>query len=53
MAVLYNGLDPKKAVETLTDINQNVDELLNTAVPYGEAINVYIDMHVNRLNKYC
>ena len=29
------------AVETLNDITQDVDEMLNTAVPYGENQEVY------------
>ena len=40
----------KKAVETLNDISQNVDELLNTAVPYGEETDVYNDI-ANNLTK--
>ncbi len=40
----------QKAVETLNDINQNVDDLLNTAVPYGEAANVYTDIAKNLTN---
>ena len=37
----------QKAVETLNNISQNVDELLNTAVPYGEAATVYTDVAKN------
>ncbi len=31
----------KNTVESLNNINQNVDELVNTAVPYGERTEVY------------
>lgn len=31
----------QKTVSSLNDISQNVDELLNTAVPYGEEKNLY------------
>lgn len=34
-------------VQTLNDINQNVDELLNTAVPYGEESKIYTDIAKN------
>jgi 6-pyruvoyl-tetrahydropterin synthase len=37
----------EKTVETLAGINQNVDELMNTAVPYGEAAKVYRDIAYN------
>lgn len=34
----------QKTVETLSDISQNVDELLNSAVPYGEEKTLYQDI---------
>ncbi len=34
-------------VATLNDINQNVDELLNTTVPFGEESNIYTDIAKN------
>lgn len=37
----------QKTVETLNGINQNVDDLLNTAVPYGEETNLYNDIAKN------
>ncbi len=37
----------QKTVETLSDISQNVDELLNSAVPYGEEKTVYQDIARN------
>ncbi len=37
----------KKTVEELTDINQNVDEMLNTKVPFGEETNLYTDIAKN------
>lgn len=37
----------QKAVEKLTDINQNVDELMNTAMPYGEETTIYKDIAAN------
>ena len=37
----------QKTVETLSDISQNVDELLNSAVPYGEERTVYQDIAKN------
>ncbi len=37
----------QKAVETLTDISQNVDELMNTSIPYGEEKNLYSDIAKN------
>ena len=37
----------QKTVETLSDISQNVDELLNSAVPYGEEKTVYQDIAKN------
>ena len=37
----------QKAVEKLTDINQNVDELMNTAMPYGEEAKIYKDIAAN------
>lgn len=39
--------DIEQTVETLNNINQNVDELLNTAVPFGEAAKVYNDIASN------
>ena len=37
----------EKTVETLSGINRNVDELMNTAVPYGESAKVYSDIANN------
>jgi hypothetical protein len=37
----------KKTVAKLNDINQNVDELLSTVVPYGEESNLYKDIAKN------
>ena len=37
----------QRTVETLSDISQNVDELLNSAVPYGEEKTVYQDIAKN------
>ena len=37
----------QKTVEKLSDISQNVDELLNSAVPYGEETAVYRDIAKN------
>lgn len=37
----------QKTVETLNDINQNVDDLLNSAVPYGEETALYTDIAKN------
>lgn len=37
----------KKTIEELTDINQNVDELLNTAIPYGEEKELYSSIAKN------
>lgn len=37
----------QRTVETLSDISQNVDELLNSAVPYGEEKMVYQDIAKN------
>lgn len=37
----------EKTVATLNDINQNVDELLNTTVPYGEESHIYTDIAKN------
>ena len=37
----------QKTVETLNGISQNVDDLLNTAVPYGEETNLYNDIAKN------
>lgn len=37
----------QKTIETLNDINQNVDELLNSAVPYGEEKTLYQDIAKN------
>ena len=34
----------KQAVEHLNDINQNVDEMINTSVPFGEEKSVYSDI---------
>ena len=40
----------KKTVEKLTEINQDVDELLNTKVPYGEESKLYTDIAENLTN---
>lgn len=40
----------QKTVKSLTDINQNVDELMNTSVPYGESDNLYNDIAKNLTN---
>ena len=40
----------KKTVEQLNDITQNVDELLNSAVPYGEEKMLYQDIAQNLSN---
>lgn len=37
----------QKAVETLSDISQNVDELMNTSIPYGEEKKLYSDIAKN------
>lgn len=37
----------QKTVEKLNDINQNVDELLNSGVPYGEEKTIYTDIAQN------
>ncbi len=37
----------KKTLETLSNINQDVDELMNTAVPYGENQEVYNNIAKN------
>ena len=37
----------KKTVEELTDINQNVDDMLNTKVPFGEESKLYTDIAKN------
>ena len=37
----------QKTVETLSGITQNVDDLLNTTVPYGEETNLYNDIAKN------
>ena len=37
----------KKTVNTLYDISQNVDELMNTAVPYGEETELYNNIAMN------
>ena len=37
----------QKTVEKLSDISENVDELLNSAVPYGEETLVYRDIAKN------
>lgn len=37
----------QKTVETLNDISQNVDDLMNTAVPYGEESILYTDIAKN------
>ena len=40
----------QKTVESLNDITQNVDELMNTTVPYGEETNLYHDIARNLTN---
>ncbi len=40
----------EKTVNKLNDINQNVDDLLNTAVPFGEENTVYSDIAKNLTN---
>ena len=40
----------KKTVKKLTDINQNVDDMLNTRVPYGEETKLYTDIAENLTN---
>ncbi len=40
----------QKTVESLTDITQNVDELMNTTIPYGEESNLYHDIAKNLTN---
>ena len=37
----------QETVETLSGISQNVDDLLNTTVPYGEETNLYNDIAKN------
>lgn len=37
----------QKTVESLNDITQNVDELMNTTIPYGEESNLYHDIAKN------
>ena len=37
----------QKTVQTLNDISKNVDELINTSVPYGEEKTVYSDIAKN------
>lgn len=37
----------EKTVATLNDINQNVDELMNTTVPFGEESHIYTDIAKN------
>ena len=37
----------QETVKTLSDINRNVDELLNTAVPFGEEMDLYQDIAKN------
>lgn len=37
----------QKTVETLNGISQNVDDLMNTTVPYGEETNLYNDIAKN------
>ena len=37
----------KNTVNSLNNINQNVDELLNTAIPYGETSVIYQDIAKN------
>lgn len=40
----------QQTVATLTDINRNMDDLLNTAVPYGEESALYTDIAKNLTN---
>jgi len=37
----------KNTVNKLSNINQNVDNLMNTAIPFGEAANLYNDIAKN------
>lgn len=40
----------QKTVESLNDITQNVDELMNTTIPYGEETSLYQDIARNLTN---
>ncbi len=40
----------QKTVQTLNDISQNVDELMNSTVPYGEESALYTDIAKNLTN---
>jgi hypothetical protein len=40
----------QKTVETLNDISQNVDDLMNATVPYGEESALYTDIAKNLTN---
>ena len=40
----------QKTVQTLNDITQNVDDLMNTTVPYGEQEALYTDIAKNLTN---
>ena len=40
----------QKTVQTLNDISQNVDDLMNTTVPYGEQDALYTDIAKNLTN---
>ena len=40
----------QRTVESLNDITQNVDELMNTTVPYGEETSLYHDIARNLTN---
>ncbi len=40
----------QQTVATLNDINQNVDEIMTSVVPYGEEASLYIDLAKNLTN---
>ena len=40
----------QETVQTLNDISQNVDDLMNTTVPYGEQDALYTDIAKNLTN---
>lgn len=46
----HKGQKIQKTVETLNDIIQNADELINAAVPYGENTKVYNNIAQNLTN---
>ena len=47
MRVRKKTVKIQKTVEELNDITQNVDELLNSAVPYGEEKELYTSIAKN------